>query len=134
MLKKGTKIYSIFNRKCPHCQEGEFYENKNPYNLSAMSPVYQRCPVCNRKLHMETGFYFGAMYIAYSIGVTVMIGVWLTTLLLNIDLEYWTLVAIIGGILIAFSPFIFAISKIVWANLFYSYKGVEKTKEELQNQ
>ena len=134
MLKKGSKIYSIINRKCPHCQEGEFYENKNPYDISAMSPVYQRCKVCQRKLHMETGFYFGAMYIAYSIGVAVMISVWIATLLLGIDLAYWTLVSIIGGILLIFSPFIYAISKIIWANLFFNYKGVEKTKEEINNQ
>lgn len=132
MIKKGTKIYSVVNRKCPHCHEGEFYEDKNPYNLSAMSPVLNRCPKCFRSLHLETGFYFGAMYVAYSIGVAIMITVWVATLILGLDLNYWTIVYIIAGILIVTSPFIYAISKIIWANLFFSYKGVEKTKFELE--
>lgn len=134
MMKKGTKIYSVINRKCPHCHEGEFYEDKNPYNLSTMSPVLKRCPVCNRSLHMETGFYFGAMYVAYSIGVAIMVTVWVATLVLGLDLGYWTIVLIIAGVLVVFSPFIYAISKIIWANLFYSYKGVEKTKFELEDE
>jgi len=133
MIKKGTKAYSVVHRKCPHCHEGEFYEVKNPYNLSAMSPVLKRCPVCNRSLHMETGFYFGAMYVAYSIGVAVMMTVWVATMVLGLDLNYWTIVIIIASILIVASPFIYAISKIIWANLFFSYKGVEKTADELQN-
>ena len=132
MIKKGTKIYSVVNRKCPHCHEGEFYEDKNPYNLSAMSLVLNRCPKCVRSLHLETGFYFGAMYVAYSIGVAIMITVWVATLILGLDLNYWTIVYIIAGILIVTSPFIYAISKIIWANLFFSYKGVEKTKFELE--
>jgi uncharacterized protein (DUF983 family) len=133
MIKKGTKAYSVVHRKCPHCHEGEFYEDKNPYNLSAMSPVLKRCPVCDRSLHMEPGFYFGAMYVAYSIGVAVMMTVWVATMVLGLDLNYWTIVIIIASILIVASPFIYAISKIIWANLFFSYKGVEKTAEELQN-
>jgi uncharacterized protein (DUF983 family) len=25
MLKKGTKLYSVLNHKCPRCQEGDLF-------------------------------------------------------------------------------------------------------------
>ena len=68
-LQKGQKLYSILKFKCPHCHEGEFFEDRNPYNLSSMSKTFERCPKCDRKFSMEPGFYYGAMYVSYAIGV-----------------------------------------------------------------
>ena len=33
MFKKGAKLYSIFNNKCPKCQEGDFFVNKTPFKF-----------------------------------------------------------------------------------------------------
>src|SRR4051812_4307199 len=79
-MKYGeTQLYSIFNNKCPHCHEGNFWETSNPYDLKRFSKMNARCPVCNEDFKREPGYYFGATYVSY--GLTVAFGVALYILL-----------------------------------------------------
>ena len=31
LIKKGTKLYSVFNNLCPKCQSSKFWPENNPY-------------------------------------------------------------------------------------------------------
>jgi len=134
MFKKGTKMYSIVNRKCPHCHEGEFFLSRNPYNLSKAGEIHERCDVCHRKLMIEPGFYYGAMYVAYALAVATFVTVYVATIVLYPEASTVTYISLIIATLILGGPFLFMLSKIIWGNLFIGYKGVEltaKEKEEL---
>ena len=72
MIKKGTKLYSILKFKCPHCHEGGFFK-AHPYNISKAGDIYDKCPVCNNKNSKEPGFYYGAMYVSYGLGVALFL-------------------------------------------------------------
>ena len=37
MFKKGTKLYSIVNGKCPKCQEGKFFKYGFTFNPSKIT-------------------------------------------------------------------------------------------------
>lgn len=131
IFSKGTKMYSILHMKCPHCQEGEFFESRNPYNLKKAGNILDECPVCHRKLSKEPGFYYGAMYVAYGLGVAVFVTVLVATVVLYPQAPDWVYIALTVLVLFFGGPFFYALSKIIWANLFFRYKGVERTEKEL---
>lgn len=132
MMGKGTKLYSIFRVKCPHCHEGEFFVDRNPYNLKHVGDVLEKCPVCERKYTPEPGFYYGGMYVSYALTVALFATIYVATIVLAPDAPLWVPVTlVISGLLIT-APFIYALSKIIWANLFMKYKGVDLLANELE--
>jgi uncharacterized protein (DUF983 family) len=120
MFGKGSKLYSILFLKCPRCHEGAFLEN-HPYNLSSMNSVRDTCPKCGLKYKMEPSFYFGSMYVSYGVGVALAVAVYVTTLLLGLDLGLAGIFGVIIATLVLLMPYIGAISKSIWANFFFKY-------------
>lgn len=57
MFKKGTKAYSVFNNKCPKCQEGDFFKNKISYTPSKVTKIHDNCPKCDLKYMLEPSFF-----------------------------------------------------------------------------
>lgn len=117
MLKKGSKLYSIFKFKCPTCHEGDFFEG-SPFKAS----VKERCTKCNNKYSLEPGFYQGSYYVVYALSVAVFVTVWTSCNLFFNDVSFETQIyAILIGLLVA-APFMYPLSKIIWANFFIRYK------------
>jgi uncharacterized protein (DUF983 family) len=127
MRKKGTKLYSIFKGKCPKCQEGDFFVS-HPYDFSHMGDVLEKCPSCELKYEKEPGFYFGAMYVAYALGVATFVTFWVSLNLFfsNVSIAWQIGIIVIAIILLA--PFLFSLSKIIWANMFIAYKQEKLNK------
>lgn len=117
---KGSKLYSIITGTCPVCHKGEMYVEKNPFKLSALLKMHDRCSHCNTKFKMEPSFFYGAMYVSYSVGVAVAVATFVITfLILGLDRHY-TFFAIIIVLVLTF-PFILRISRNIWINLFMKY-------------
>lgn len=64
LFKKGTKLYSMFNFKCPKCQEGDLYETPT-FSFRRPFDMPKGCPYCRQSYWPEPGFYYGAMFIGY---------------------------------------------------------------------
>jgi uncharacterized protein (DUF983 family) len=124
-MKKGNKLYSIFRFKCPHCHEGEFYVDRNPYHLSTAGDILEACPVCQRKYEPEPGFYYGGMYVTYAMAVATFATVYTAMLVLYPDAPLWLDAALVIGALVVLAPWYYALSKLIWANFFMHYKGVQ---------
>lgn len=120
MLKKGTKLYSIFKRKCPVCQEGDFFVSK-PYDLKNLGKIHDRCNQCETSFSKEPGFYYGAMYVSYGLGVAVFVAVFLLTYWFYPEPTPLVYISLITVAMIVLGPFLYELSKIIWANLFMSY-------------
>lgn len=120
MHLKDTKLYSILNFKCPVCHEGEFFQ-AHPYVLSKVGDLHANCPVCGVKYEKEIGFYTGAMYVSYAIGVAVFATVWVAMGVLFPELGVGAQITTIALVMLAGSPLFYALSKIIWANLFFSF-------------
>ena len=121
MSFKDKKLYSILNAKCPHCHEGEFFETRNPYNLKKFDKMHKNCQLCGEDFERETGFYYGAMYASY--GLTVAFGVAVFVLmcvLLNFDAI--TFLIVFGTLQVILMPVLYRISRLMWINIFVSYK------------
>lgn len=73
------------------------------------------------KLSKEPGFYFGAMYVSYAFGVALFVAVIVLYYLIFRSIDVWNMLIIVGVISIITAPFNYALSKIVWANIFIRY-------------
>lgn len=117
---KGTKIYSIFTGVCPVCQEESMYKAKNPYQLTRIFDMHERCSHCHTKYKIEPSFFFGAMYVSYALGVAISFFVFLIAhygfkvSLLN---AFWAIVIT----LILLMPVIIRLSRNIWINIYLHY-------------
>lgn len=132
MLKKGTKLYSIFKFKCPQCQEGEFFISK-PYDLKNVGKIHENCSECGIKYSKEPGFYYGAMYVSYALGVAQLVAVIVLYYIIFRQIDVWPLLITMGLVLILLAPLNYALSKIIWANFFIRYKGEEAIEQHRKN-
>lgn len=123
MFRKGSKLYSIFNDKCPHCQEGKFFEG----SFFKATPK-EKCDVCSNKFSKEPGFYQGSYYVVYALGVAVFVTIWTSIELFIGDIGFdGILIAVVVGLLVT-APFTYPLSKIIWANFFFHYRDKEARK------
>jgi uncharacterized protein (DUF983 family) len=121
MFKKGTKIYSVINGKCPSCHEGNFFKHTFTFKPSKVTQLHNNCPKCNLRYMVEPSFYYGAMYVNY--GITVAISV-LTFLISSVvfKAELLQSFAAIIVTLLVLTPVNLRLSRIIWINMFVSYK------------
>lgn len=83
-----------------------------------MPKMKERCEICNYKFERETGFFFGAMYVSYSIAAAEMIAV----LLLGwyfVGLSPMTVFGTIAVMVVLTSTINFRLSRMIWMYLFF---------------
>ena len=120
MIKKGTKLYSIFTGACPKCHQESMYANKNPYVLSDVIKINDHCAHCNTKYCIEPSFFYGSMYVSYAVGVAFAVATFIITYIFigtSLTVSY---IAIVGTLLV-FGPVIMRLSRNIWINLFLHY-------------
>jgi uncharacterized protein (DUF983 family) len=120
-MKKGSKLYSIATMTCPQCQESKMMV-ANPYKLSTMGDVKDKCEVCGLDFKPEPGFYYGAMYVSYALGVAVFVTIWASCNWFFDNVGVWTQISLVLIALIGLGPYLYTLSKVIWANFFFSYK------------
>ncbi|WP_299114045.1 DUF983 domain-containing protein [uncultured Winogradskyella sp.] len=111
-------IKRILTNKCPNCHEGHIYTDKNIYFNFFRNKMHKTCNKCGYKFEKEPGFFFGAMYISYTIGVaqalfTAGIGSYFYDTPLNLKVFLWIML-----VLALMSSFNMRISRIIWIYLF----------------
>ncbi|RKS25772.1 uncharacterized protein DUF983 [Flavobacterium endophyticum] len=120
MLKKGSKLYSILTGTCPKCQNESMYVDKNPYNLSRIFQMHERCSHCEQKYKIEPSFFYGAMYVSYGVGIAFGVAAFIISyIFLGTNLKI-AFIAIITT-LVAFMPVIMRLSRNIWINMFVDY-------------
>lgn len=132
-MKKGFN-YSVVKSKCPRCNEGDLWIKNNSYSLG-FDKMHEHCSECGLKYDMEQGFWYGAMYISYAMGVAVAVSIVVALIVLT-ELGIWYRVggAALGIVLLL--PPIFRYSRNIWLAIFVRYQGppevvLQKQKEEL---
>lgn len=129
-IGKGSKLNSIFKFKCPRCQEGEFFIS-HPYDFKNAGNLHEHCDKCGLKYEMEPGFYQGAMYVSYALGVALFVTLWVSFNLFFPWMSTGMQVSIVAVSSIVLTPLMYALSKIIWANLFIRYdKTSLETKKD----
>jgi len=117
---KGNKLYSILTGTCPVCHEESMYKDDNPYHVSQLFDMHERCSNCHTKYKMEPSFFFGAMYVSYGVGIAFATPAFIIPyFFLNVSLL--NTFFIIVAVLFIFLPIIIRLSRNIWVNLFFSY-------------
>jgi len=117
---KGTKVYSIFTGKCPVCHNQSMYKESNPYRVSSILQMHERCSHCNTKYKIEPSFFYGAMYVSYGVGIAFAAVAFAITYFIMQATPLKAFVAIVVTLVI-FMPVIMRISRNIWINLFMKY-------------
>lgn len=120
MLKKGTKLYSILTGSCPKCHEESMYVNPNPYALSQIFKMQERCSHCGTKYKIEPSFFYGAMYVSYAVGIAFAVAAFVIAFLFIGASLVNTFIAIVAT-MIVFMPVIIRLSRNIWINFFIKY-------------
>ena len=112
---------TFFQGKCPRCGQDHVFVSRNPYNLLKMMSMKDHCEHCGLDFNQETGFYWGATYMSYAIGVAFScISFSISTLMFgfmnSLSLNY---VAVNAVFLVLLSPLFFRFSRLSWLWIFY---------------
>src|SRR5262245_54912116 len=100
------RLWAILMKRCPRCLEGAVYAG--PWKM------YETCPVCGYRYQQDAGYFLGALYVNYPIGVAVL-GTFV--LLLHLLLPDWTMQALLAVAMVPFLltvPAIVRYSRILW--------------------
>ncbi|HHC80091.1 MAG TPA: DUF983 domain-containing protein [Flavobacteriia bacterium] len=130
MFTKGTKVYSIFNNKCPKCHQGDFFEDSNPLHFKKILKMNTYCTHCGFKFQIEPSFFYGAMYISYGLTVGLSIIVFVIFYLLGLSLLYIFLAIFIA--LVLFTPLTLRLARLIYSNIFISYDPDYRNEEGLE--
>jgi len=127
MLKKGSKLYSIFKGTCPKCQNESMYKESNPYKISKIFDMYDTCSHCGLHYKIEPSFFYGAMYVSYGVGIAFSVAAFIIAKIFFNASLIQSFMAIVGT-LIVFYPIILRGSRNIWINIFIKYnpKAVKK--------
>jgi uncharacterized protein (DUF983 family) len=120
-VKKGSKAYSILKMKCPRCHKGDFFV-ASPYNLRKAGDTFEKCSECDQRYSIEPGFYFGAMYLAYGMAVLTVVVICTLIYLINNKMASGVYIGAVSLVLVCTGPYYYALSKIMWANMFINYQ------------
>jgi uncharacterized protein (DUF983 family) len=125
MIKKGSKLYSIFYNKCPNCHEGDFMQEKNMFKLNKAFKMNENCSVCGFKYMMEPSFFYGAMYVNYGLTVGLAVMTFAISTLFFKTTMLGSFIPIVVVLLIT-APLTIRLSRIIWINLFVKYDSKSK--------
>jgi uncharacterized protein (DUF983 family) len=126
---KGRKLYSILKGTCPVCQEESMYKEPNPYKITRLFEMHERCSNCHTKYKIEPSFFFGAMYVSYAVGIAFATAAFVLSFWILEFSRLNTFIAIVIT-LVVFMPVIIRWSRNIWINLFFSYNP-SKAKPKL---
>jgi len=121
LFKKGSKLYSIFNNKCPKCNEGEFFVKPNFFRIRKVLAMHENCSQCNLKYMIEPSFFYGALYVNYALTVGIGIVTFAISMLV-FELSLNVSFGVIIGVLLLLTPLTIRLSRLIWINIFVKFK------------
>ncbi len=119
-MLKGTKAYSIFTGVCPKCHQESMYKTKNPYVLSDVLKINEKCSQCDTRYRIEPSFFYGSMYVSYGVGITFAVAAFVISNLIFNSSLLTAFIAIVVTVIFC-GPIIMRLSRNIWINLFMSY-------------
>jgi uncharacterized protein (DUF983 family) len=110
---KLATVRDILRQRCPRCRTGSIFR----YSIFRGFPkMHDRCPVCDLKFDREPGYFLGAMYVSYGIGIVI---VTLVAALLWFITGWWITKDTIWAVVLflPFAPTITLFSRVLWIYL-----------------
>ena len=112
-VAERSRIAAIARQLCPRCRSGKIFRSSL---LTWFPKMNERCPVCDFKFEREQGYFLGAMYISYGIGLIVIV---VTACVLWLGFGLRMDKAAIGGVVIflPLAPPVTSFARVLWLHL-----------------
>lgn len=118
--RNKSLLSSIWNMKCPRCRQGDLY-GTGIFSFEKTFEMNAKCSCCNQNYMPEPGFYWGAMYISYSL----FSGFSLALVLPLVFFFDWTInqsLVLLFFIGVVLFMWLFRISRSIWIHIFVRYQ------------
>jgi uncharacterized protein (DUF983 family) len=104
----GTRrLGALLKQRCPRCLRGRVFVG--------LFRMHEHCPVCGLRFEREPGYFTGAMYLSYGLGIIATTPVWLPMAWLGRSLGEVLLASSL--LLIVCSPWLFRYARVLWLYL-----------------
>ena len=120
MFKKGSKLRSILTGSCPRCQKESMYCDRNLLRFWNAIKMNENCSHCKLKYLIEPAFFYGAMYVSYTLNVALLIAIFLVAFF-GFKANFTSAFIAMILILILLTPYILRLSRNIYINIFVSY-------------
>jgi uncharacterized protein (DUF983 family) len=101
------RVWAALRFRCPRCCKGAVW--RAPFRM------HERCPVCELVYEREPGYFTGAMYASYFLGIFLTLPVWMWMLFAGAELVPILVVAFL--LVIALTPVSFHYSRVIWMHI-----------------
>lgn len=98
------RMMAVLLQRCPVCLEGSVFKSRLGMN--------SHCPHCDIKFERESGFFLMSMFVAYSLGILILIPTTVLLVLWNAAVLVSAVVLIVETTIIW--PVLFRYSRILW--------------------
>ena len=71
-MARASLVSGIVRQCCPRCREGMIFRGSLLRGFPRMNQI---CTVCGLKFERESGYFLGAMYLSYMLGVGVVLAI-----------------------------------------------------------
>lgn len=118
-----STIKNIFTNKCPNCAQGAVFADKSFYFSLGFPKMNKACSHCGFTFEKEPGFFFGAMFVSYAIGVAeALITYFITRPFFEktFDLKIFPIIMVV---LLLLTSFNIRLSRMIWIYIFKNYKS-----------
>lgn len=110
---RGISLRALLLGRCPRCHEGPIFPPL--FSAGALS-MHKRCSVCDLDFEPDTGYFLGAMYFSYGIGVLTILPVAIAmALVIEASLVVTMVVAVLQTVLTML--FMYRASRVAWLHI-----------------
>ena len=103
---KKSWLAGLLQQRCPDCRQGSLFKSLFIMNT--------RCPVCGLLFEREPGYYVGAMYFSYALGLAILVPLFFLFQWLLPDWPTLLIPLLPVLIYIPFTPMVFRYSRAIW--------------------
>jgi len=118
-------LLSIFKMRCPNCRKGSMFTQKSIFPFKGLLQMPEHCPVCDQKMEIEPGFYYGTGYVSYALSVALLaISFVLYHLLFGLSYKDNSFFYALGssiGLILLLQPLIMRYSRVLYLHMFVKY-------------
>lgn len=101
------RIVAVIRLRCPRCCRGAAW--RAPFRM------HEQCPVCGLAFERGAGYFTGAMYASYTIGIFGTLPVWMWMLVAGASLA--AVVVVATALVVLLMPVSFHYSRVAWLHL-----------------
>jgi uncharacterized protein (DUF983 family) len=98
------RLGALLKQRCPRCLEGRVF--------AGLFRMHKCCPSCGLPFEREPGYFMGAMYLSYGLGIIATSPVWVPMAWSGRSL--WEVLLASGSLLIVGSPWLFRYARVLW--------------------